>query len=412
MKKLLILFLGLVLSTGIFAHFTYSEIQTDGIVSDPAGGGGTGDVTQAELDAIVGCPATATQTLNAADSISCTNGTARCVTAPVQGNAAPVDLTSGPQIATTGRVQGDICYVRGTSDTNTVKLDHGTGLVMQNPATKTLGANDIVVFLYNGTDWVLTPDVTATDLGGVASTGHTANGVFFADSSGVFGQDASFNWDSTNNRLCIACDTPAYNLDIRLSSLVSQFHISGTNADSGMYFTGISANAGLWSAGASFNGTNYLAKTTVASHVFQSGGNIFIYGDSGLTAGVTYTPTLKAGAHRLIGWADCTDARTIADNGTGTPAALSLDPVCSNVEITCNDANGCDITMVETNAAAVRAVALSGRYTIINIGTNVINFADTAGVSELVAAFGATQWQTISLRYVADRFVELGRSSN
>ena len=49
---------------------------------------------------------------------------------------------------------------------------------------------------------------------------------------------------------------------------------------------------------------------------------------------------------------------------------------------------------------------------IVNISANVVDFADTSGVSELNGAYAMGQWQTLALKYVDDRWVEFGRSAN
>jgi len=100
------------------------------------------------------------------------------------------------------------------------------------------------------------------------------------------------------------------------------------------------------------------------------------------------------------------DARTIADDGAGTNAVLTLNPTSSNVEITCNDTNGCDITMGETGVLDGTIVR------IVNVSTNTVNFADTAGVSEIAGAFAAGQYDALSLEYVVNTWVEIARSNN
>jgi len=100
------------------------------------------------------------------------------------------------------------------------------------------------------------------------------------------------------------------------------------------------------------------------------------------------------------------DARTIADTGDANPATLTLEPTRSYVEITCNDANTCDITMSETNANQGQIVY------IVNVSANVVDLADSSGVSELAGAFAANQYDTITLIYTSDRWVELDRSDN
>jgi len=100
------------------------------------------------------------------------------------------------------------------------------------------------------------------------------------------------------------------------------------------------------------------------------------------------------------------DADTIADTGDANPATATLTPSTSYVELTCNDADTCDITMGETGMTEGTEV------TIVNVSANVCDFADTAGVSELAGAFAMGQWDTLKLMYIGDRWVEVSRSDN
>jgi hypothetical protein len=99
-------------------------------------------------------------------------------------------------------------------------------------------------------------------------------------------------------------------------------------------------------------------------------------------------------------------AITIADNGGGTAAAYTLTPIAAYNKITCSDANGCDITMGESGIVDGTVIR------VVNVGSNVANFADTSGVSEIAGAFAAGQWDFISLMYTTDRWSEISRSNN
>jgi hypothetical protein len=98
-------------------------------------------------------------------------------------------------------------------------------------------------------------------------------------------------------------------------------------------------------------------------------------------------------------------AVTISDSGGAGAAAYTLQPTHSYVRLTCSDADGCDVTMSETSAVAGREVR------IVNVGANVCNFADSAGVSELAGAFVMGQYDALTLLY-EDRWIELSRSDN
>jgi len=100
-------------------------------------------------------------------------------------------------------------------------------------------------------------------------------------------------------------------------------------------------------------------------------------------------------------------AVTVADNATpATPATATLTVQSSHIQVTCNDADGCDITMSETGAG-------NGDFaTIVNVSANTVNFADTGGVSELAGALAMGQYDRLTLDYVSDRWVERSRSDN
>jgi len=102
---------------------------------------------------------------------------------------------------------------------------------------------------------------------------------------------------------------------------------------------------------------------------------------------------------------------TIADNGAGTPATHTqayLSTVASFVRYTCNDANGCDITMSET------AVEHGHVLMFANVSANNVTFADISGVQEMAGGVTATlgQYDTLQLVYTGDRWAELHRSDN
>lgn len=100
------------------------------------------------------------------------------------------------------------------------------------------------------------------------------------------------------------------------------------------------------------------------------------------------------------------DADTIADSGDANPATHTLNSTRSYSELTCNDADGCTVTMGETSIS-------EGQYlTITNVSANACTFADTSGVTEIAGAFSMGQYDTLELVYIGDRWVERGRSDN
>jgi len=140
----------------------------------------------------------------------------------------------------------------------------------------------------------------------------------------------------------------------------------------------------------------------VGSHdVVINGDKFSVYGNIGIQ---TTDPNYALEVNGIMG--SSPESVTIADSGDGNPASYTLTPSTSFVKLTCNDADGCNITLGETDMADGATV------TIVNVSTNTCNFSDTAGVSELVGAFAMAQYDSLSLIYASDRWVEVSRSDN
>lgn len=105
---------------------------------------------------------------------------------------------------------------------------------------------------------------------------------------------------------------------------------------------------------------------------------------------------------------DTPQAASCADNGAGTNAALTLTPTADLVEITSLDANGCDVTLSEAGMSSGRKVEI----VVVAVTAGTVNFADSAGVTELAGAFNAGIYDSLRLRYTTSRWVEVGRSNN
>lgn len=105
-------------------------------------------------------------------------------------------------------------------------------------------------------------------------------------------------------------------------------------------------------------------------------------------------------------WSDAPGTQTIADSGNGSAATATLTPTTTLVKVTCSDADGCTETMGESGV-------LDGQIArIVNVSANTVTFADTSGVSELAGSAALGQWDSITLQYITDRWVELSRSNN
>lgn len=120
------------------------------------------------------------------------------------------------------------------------------------------------------------------------------------------------------------------------------------------------------------------------------------------------TPSGNAGMTGTGAWFDAPGTSTIADNGNGgTAAAATITPTAASIEITCSDAQGCDVTMGESGILDGQIVEF-----VIAAGSNTVNFADTSNVSELAGAFAAGPNDVLGLRYRSGRWVEMYRVNN
>ena len=68
----------------------------------------------------------------------------------LEGSAGPIDVTANPQISVGSNVGQRLTLV-GRSDTNTLTLEHGTGLSLN--GTIVLAADSSIDLLWNGTTW-------------------------------------------------------------------------------------------------------------------------------------------------------------------------------------------------------------------------------------------------------------------
>ena len=91
--------------------------------------------------------------ITAAGGITVTNRIMR-----VAGSGGAIDITANPQIV--AGTDGEIVIIQGTHDTNTVKLDDGTGLALN--ASITLAAQDNISLMYDSGDseWIETGRTT------------------------------------------------------------------------------------------------------------------------------------------------------------------------------------------------------------------------------------------------------------
>jgi len=70
----------------------------------------------------------------------------------VVGNGGAVTLNNDPAIE--DGTNGKIVVIQGTSDTNTVTIANGVNTKLANGVSITLGEDDTVGFMFNGSEWV------------------------------------------------------------------------------------------------------------------------------------------------------------------------------------------------------------------------------------------------------------------
>ncbi len=71
----------------------------------------------------------------------------------IQSTGGAVDLTVDPQVTATGTT-GQMMVIVGQSETNTIKLDNGTGLRLSGGISFTMGNQDTLTLMFDGTNWV------------------------------------------------------------------------------------------------------------------------------------------------------------------------------------------------------------------------------------------------------------------
>jgi hypothetical protein len=190
------------------------------------------------------------------------------------------------------------------------------------------------------------------------------------------------------------------------SAAVTAITMTDANGTARVAWTGpglyINASGGTFN----FNGGG----VTIASGglaVRNSTGNLQV-GDSGNAYWVADTAA-QVETTSFIAYRELPTAITIPDNANGGTAAAYTSTFAesdASVSLTCADAQGCNVTLTETSI-------LDGqRVCYVNVGANTINFADTAGVSEIAGAFAAGTNDSICLQYRTNTWVELSRSNN
>lgn len=175
---------------------------------------------------------------------------------------------------------------------------------------------------------------------------------------------------------------------------------------------------GIWFANAApslsnyaflFDGTNVAVNAPSGGYVaLRANNSTFMSASSALSGICVSTGDVGICNGTVQHGLDVATAQTLTvdDDGAGTAATATLTPTSRFVNCTCNDADGCAITMGESGMVSGSLVQ------IVSSTANACTFADTAGVSELTGAITLGQWDSLVLVYVTDRWVQLSTSNN
>lgn len=215
---------------------------------------------------------------------------------------------------------------------------------------------------------------------------------------------------------------------------------AGSEAAPSLTFGGLSAGSGLWDRYSNglavvFGGLHYFTFTpdglqnrngaqfryapageptfTTTNDTATGMGTIAsqqvgMWANSALAERWTFVAGSTARATTVGQGADAPQLVTCTDSGDGAQGAVTVNPTTPLVQITGLDPQGCVLTMGESNVTnGVRA-----RLVVTATAGGTFDFADTPGVSELAGAFSAGLYDVLDLLYIADRWVETGRSDN
>jgi len=282
-----------------------------------------------------------------------------------------------------------------------------TKLARVSQATDTVA---LALFARNGvndTDSTVRADENYVQLRSDSSDG-SVNVEMFLNSDGTVTLDSEIGAISTavdiGSTTTVIATSGADSATLSLNPSTTEAYLAGQSA------TGYSAAVALADTGVK-DITNGTKPTCGASY---RGYRWLIIGGGGV--GDNYEVCLKGkdGVYTWSALAQTEDPRTIDDNAGGTPATLSLtpDPGAKVVSLTCSDADGCEVTLTETDAVAgreltiIQIVAGSGNVTLIHsagvanldAGANVV-FTGAGDVVRLM--YVGSAWQQIAPLYDA-----------
>jgi len=359
-----------------------------------AGGGGGAALTVEEADASPSVSSVDTVQFDQADGFTVTDET---------GGQVQIDLT--PRAGAAYSHATDCTSITtGVADDICVELDDETLYSCQ----PTAGGCD------TAGEWILTGDGS----GSGASAGGTGDVQYSSDGAGGFGAEAEFDYDAATNIMDVdyvqaadginTCTADAISFGFQTETDWGLIHNDGQTQEAIKVCVNGSGEFGFFLGGptlASDQAIRWSSSTVItgdnpATDLFmdrQAGGVLDIY-----------TTGNDPGQLAFIGHTQSSD--TIADSGDGNPATLTLTPTANVHRITCNDADGCDITLSDVTDGSIDNVFLA----VLNISANAMNFDDSAGVQNVACAFSGGDQTSISFyrNTVDDEWYEVARSGS
>jgi len=171
--------------------------------------------------------------------------------------------------------------------------------------------------------------------------GTTSGSIPFINSSLVLAEDNSnLFYDAINMLVGIGTKTPTHALNVVGDATGAQLRINRTSYAGGMYFIASQPDTGVCSVGSEWDGSNWVARATEAINFEMKDGWIKFRGDTGLTVGNVFTPTLLA---------------QITKNLTNCRIGIGVEPAYT-FHAKANTGNA--FMVLETDASAIAGLAL------------------------------------------------------
>lgn len=132
---------------------------------------------------------------------------------------------------------------------------------------------------------------------------------------------------------------------------------------------------------------------------------LYVYGSSQPTEATVTAAT----ASTVLASTAAFGPSEIACTDTGNPDAAVYSittPTKSQYQVTATDSDGCRIQLGETSIEDGQIIE------VINVGSANVTMSDESGVAETGGTITLGQYDTLALRYIGDRWVEVSTTNN